>query len=46
VPLKEKQFNDQDDQGNEEHEDGNAVDAMHIPDPLRVWSIGIFLPDV
>ena len=31
-----------DDHGQQEHKNGNAVDAMHIFHPLRSWRIGVF----
>jgi hypothetical protein len=36
----------QNDQSNEEHENGNPVDPMHVPHPLRIRRIGVPLFNV
>jgi len=41
-----EQLNQQNDQSNEEHENGNPVDPMHVPHPLRIWRIGVPLFNV
>jgi len=46
VPPEKKQLDDQDNEGNQEHENGNAVDTMHVSNPLRVGGVGVLLPDV
>lgn len=33
-------------QGENEHKDGNAVDAMHVAHPCRNWRIWVSFPDV
>lgn len=46
MPLKEDQFDQYDYHSCKEHENGNAVDAMHIPDPLGIRSIGVLFFEV
>ena len=42
----EDHFNDYDNQGDKKHENRNAVDAMHVFHPLRMWLIGVSFFDI
>ena len=46
MPFEENDFNNNNNQRHQKHENGNAVDAMHVLDPTRVRSIRVPLFDV
>jgi len=41
MPLKEKQFDQQEDQSQQENKNADPVDPMHILHPLRMRRVGI-----
>jgi hypothetical protein len=46
MPLENKDPQDQKDQSQQEHKDGDTVDPMHIPHPLRIRRIRVPLLNV
>src|ERR1700761_8085295 len=44
--FENKKFQQQNDQSHQEHENGDPVDPMHIPHPLRIRCIRIPLLDI
>ena len=44
--FEEDQFHYNNDQRKKKHKNGNAVNAMHIPDPFAAWRIGVTFLDV
>jgi hypothetical protein len=46
MSLENKDPQDQKNKPQQEHKDGNPVDPMHIPHPLRIRRIRIPLPDI
>jgi hypothetical protein len=46
MSLENKDPQDHKNDPNKEHKDGNAVDPMHIPHPLRIRRIRIPLPNI
>jgi hypothetical protein len=45
VPEK-KEFDQQKEQGKEEHENRNPVDPVHIANPFALGCIGVFFADI